>query len=309
MTDHAGGTRGARHVAWLYRSQTEYQAGLAELARASEASNEPLLLAVAAGKLPPGLGPQQTRGLTVLDMTELGRNPARIIAAVQRFCEENRGQRVRYLGEMAWTGRSKAEARETWRHESLVNVAFAGSEIDLLCPYDAARLPAAVIAGARATHPLVANDGRTGASDDYLPSADYLAALDTPLSAPAGATVLEYSGDLRPVRALVSAMAQRAGLAAARCTDLVIAASEVAANSLRHAAGAGLLRLWWAGGELLCQFEDSGHITDPLAGHRIPPPGAAGGQGLWLVNQMCDLAEIRTSELGTVIRLHMSLSA
>ena len=300
---------GARHVAWLYRSPAEYEAGLVEFARASQARSEPLQLAIAGARLPPGVGRSGAPGVTVLDMTELGRNPARIIAAVQQFCDDNKGRRVRYLGESAWSGRSMAEARETWRHESLINVAFAGSDIDVLCPYDAASLPPAVIAGARATHPLVAHDGQSGASDDYLPSADYLAVLDTPLSVPPGAAVLEYSGDLRPVRALVSAVAQRAGLAATRCTDLVIAASEVAANSLRHAAGAGLLRLWSTGSELLCQFEDSGHIRDPLAGHRKPPPGAAGGQGLWLVNQICDLAEIRTSELGTVIRLHMSLSA
>jgi hypothetical protein len=52
-----------------------------------------------------------------------------------------------------------------------------------------------------------------------------------------------------------------------------------------------------------------GHITDPMAGYRRLPSDAAGGHGLWLVHQLCDLTEIRTSPLGTTIRLHMTLAS
>jgi hypothetical protein len=79
----------------------------------------------------------------------------------------------------------------------------------------------------------------------------------------------------------------------------------VAANTLRHTRGAGTVRLWATDSEVLCQFEDSGFIADPLAGHCRPAGDLPGGQGLWLVNQLCDLAEIRTSEIGTTVRLHM----
>lgn len=117
--------------------------------------------------------------------------------------------------------------------------------------------------------------------------------------------MLSYDGDLRPVRAFVAAVTGQAGLSPGRCTDLVIAASEVAANTLRHTSGGGVVRLWATEAEVLCQIEDAGHITDPLAGHWRPRGDSPGGQGLWLVNQVCDLAEIRSSELGTTIRLHM----
>ena len=39
-------------------------------------------------------------------------------------------------------------------------------------------------------------------------------------------------------------------------------------------------------------------------------PGSSltlGGKGLWLVNQLCDLVQARTSHAGTVARLHMRL--
>jgi anti-sigma regulatory factor (Ser/Thr protein kinase) len=109
------------------------------------------------------------------------------------------------------------------------------------------------------------------------------------------------------VRALVASEATQAGLSSSRRTDLVIAASEVAANTLKHTDAAGLVRIWVTDREVLCQFDDSGHITDPLAGYGRPGHDEPGGQGLWLVNQVCDLAEMRTSALGTTIRLHMSL--
>ncbi|HXW86867.1 MAG TPA: ATP-binding protein [Streptosporangiaceae bacterium] len=116
---------------------------------------------------------------------------------------------------------------------------------------------------------------------------------------------LAYADDLRHVRSLVAAAAARAGLAEARRIDLVIAASEVAANTLKHTTGGGVVRVWLTDDELLCQLEDSGHITDPLAGYDRRSGEVPGGQGLWLVNQVCDLAEIRTSERGTTVRLHM----
>ena len=107
---------------------------------------------------------------------------------------------------------------------------------------------------------------------------------------------------------MVTRGAQRAGLEADRATDLVIAVSEVAANTLRHTTAGGTLHLWRTAGELVCQVQDSGFIADPLAGRRVPGYDLPGGKGLWLVNQVCDLVELRTSPAGTSIRLHMRLT-
>ncbi len=58
-------------------------------------------------------------------MAELGRNPARIIPEVQAFTDKHPGQRVRFVGEPIWPGRSAAEICEATRHEALLNLAFA----------------------------------------------------------------------------------------------------------------------------------------------------------------------------------------
>jgi hypothetical protein len=66
--------------------------------------------------------------------------------------------------------------------------------------------------------------------------------------------------------------------------------------------------MWVTGGEVICQVEDTGQITDVLAGTARPDPVTPGGRrGLWVVHQVCDLAQIRTGPAGTTIRVHMRL--
>lgn len=100
--------------------------------------------------------------------------------------------------------------------------------------------------------------------------------------------------------------AQRAGLLPHRADDLVLAVAELAANTLAHTGGPGTLTTWVTGSEVVCQTQDQGHLTDPLAGKVRPgPDGPCGRRGLWVVHQVCDLVEMCTSPAGTTVRLHM----
>ena len=116
-----------------------------------------------------------------------------------------------------------------------------------------------------------------------------------------------YRSDLSQVRALVLRQARQAGLTEGRANDLVLAVSEVAANTLRHTRSPGILAIWHDEDEVVCEVRDEGTITDPLVGRRKPPPGASGGHGLWLVRQVCDLVELTSDASGTTIRMHMAL--
>jgi anti-sigma regulatory factor (Ser/Thr protein kinase) len=116
-----------------------------------------------------------------------------------------------------------------------------------------------------------------------------------------------YRTDLAKVRALVLQEARAAGLTESRANDLVLAVSEVAANTLRHTQSAGTLTIWREAGEVVCEIQDEGTINDPLAGQRSPGPDATGGHGLWLVYQVCDLVELRSDEAGTTIRMHIAI--
>jgi anti-sigma regulatory factor (Ser/Thr protein kinase) len=300
----AGGS--IRHVAWLYPTPGEYLAGIEDFVSAGASAGEPVLVAVPAGRLPPSWNlPGGQTGAHSLDTTDLGRNPARLMPEVRAFADEHPGQHVRVVCELAWAGRSAPELGEIARYEKMVNQAFAATPVTMLCPYDRVGLPGSAISAACASHPwLRQGDGERG-NGDYRGASDSHGRPEPPLPVPASVSGLPYRNDLRPVRALVAATADRAGLSASRRTDLVIAASEVAANTLKHTPGGGLVRVWVTGDEILCQFDDSGHIEDPLAGYTCTPGDEPSGHGLWLVNQVCDLAEIRATALGTTIRLHM----
>lgn len=306
MTDQAATSGGIRHVAWFYRTAGEYLAAVRELVRSAAKSREPVLVAVPAARLPPGWAPQaDLAGVRSVDAAVLGRNPARMMPVLRAFADEHRGRAVRIVSELAWTGRSAAELGELARYEQAVNLALGAATGSLVCLYNAAELPGWAISRACASHPRIRQDGRELDSPDYSAARGCQEDPTARLTAPPGAQMVAYTRDLRPVRAQVAAAAARAGLSAARRTDLVIAASEVAANTIKHTSGGGVLQVWVTEDEVLCQLEDSGHIADPLAGYGRPAGDVPGGQGLWLVNQVCDLAEIRTGELGTTIRLHM----
>ena len=117
-----------------------------------------------------------------------------------------------------------------------------------------------------------------------------------------------YTTNLSEVRALAEKQARAAGLPDDRVVDFVIAVSEVAGNTVRHAKSPGSIRIWSDGGELICEIRDQGVITDPRAGSQPPAADANGGHGLWLVHQVCDRVDLRSDENGTVIRMYMALS-
>ena len=116
-----------------------------------------------------------------------------------------------------------------------------------------------------------------------------------------------YTTNLSEVRALAEKQARMAGLPDERVIDFVIAVSEVAGNTVRHAKSSGSMDIWSDGNGVVCEIRDRGVIADPLVGRQPPPPDANGGHGLWLVHQVCDRVDLYTGKDGTVIRMYMYL--
>jgi anti-sigma regulatory factor (Ser/Thr protein kinase) len=296
------------HRALFYRDDQEYLTRISEFTRAGLAQSEPVFVALPGargqqvGETLNSLSPQ----VTFVDMAETGRNPARIIPRLREFVESHPGRRIRFVSEPAWPGRSAAELRETARHEALTNRAFDGAALAILCLYGD-RLATSVIDSAHRTHPGILLNGesrdsvRYAGPDGMPPDCDR--ALPPP---PAHAAVLAYRTDLRTMRDVVTDHAHRCGLSPDRTASLVLAVSELAANTLRHTGSGGTLHIWRTSHEILCQVHDQGWIADPLAG-RTRRDAIEPGHGLWVVNQVCDLVELRTGATGTTFRLHMRL--
>ncbi len=298
---------GSRHMVLFYRDAAEYRACLSDFVHAAVASGKPVLIAVprSLASLPAWPGGAPIRSA---DMADSGRNPARVVADIRAFCDAHPDSPVRVVTESIWPGRSRAEICEAVRHEALMEQALAGLTAEVLCPYNATTLPRSVLADASRAHRWQFTGSQVAANADYVGPGAIPARCQVPLpNPPPDAEAVEYRSDLRPVRAMVTAAGERAGLAAAQVTDLMIAVSEVAANTLRHTRTGGVALAWRADGEVLCQVTDTGYIADPLAGLHRPPPGEPGGQGLWLVNQVCDLVELRSTAAGTSVRMHMRI--
>jgi anti-sigma regulatory factor (Ser/Thr protein kinase) len=297
------------HDALFYRGQDEYARDVCSFVRQGLSAGEPALVAVPGRRLDlvrAALG-EAGQAVSFADMAVLGRNPARIIPAICRFTDSRRPRRTRFVGEPAWAGRSPAETTEATRHEALVNAALAAVPTSMLCPYDASGLAAAVLADARHTHPRVIEDGARRPSAEYSGIAVARAISGRPLPSPSpGARSTAFGQqDLPALREQVRRRALQEGISPSRAQDLVTAVHEAAANTVVHAPGTGILRIWRDGMSLVCEIGDDGRITDPLAGRHPDSPHDDSGHGLRIVHELCDLVELRSGPRGTTARLHM----
>jgi anti-sigma regulatory factor (Ser/Thr protein kinase) len=297
------------HPALFYRDEEQYTARTVPFVRAGLAAGEAVAVAVPGPRLElirAGLG-ASAAGVRFLDMTEVGRNPGRIIPGVLRaFADAHSGRRVRIIGEPIWPGRTAVEYPACVQHEALINTAFGDREMTILCPYDADRLKPEVLADARATHPVVIDGDRELPSETYDPQR----AIDRhnePLPCPPDASAFAFDAEKLPKsRYFAVQEAERLGLTGVRLQDLTLAVAELTTNSVLHGGGSGTLRIWAEGEQIVCEVQDHGRLTDPLAGRRPASRDLPGGRGLLLVHHVADLVRVHTAPDGTTIRFHLA---
>jgi anti-sigma regulatory factor (Ser/Thr protein kinase) len=295
------------HQAVFYRGLDGLVAAVLPFIREGIESGEPVLVALLPDRLAAveaALGADATR-VDFVDMAELGANPACIIPEWRRFLEDAGDEGpVRGVGEPVWSGRREVELEEASLHEALLNLAFDdGPAWRLLCPYDVEELPVEIIEDAARNHPVA--DGFaldvTYAGPDHG-RRRFSGALS---QAPADADVFGFGlRDLAGLRSVVARLAGQAGVSRARADDLVLAAHELATNSVMHGGGEGTLTSWAEPGAFVVEISDAGVIHDPLVGRDLLHELAENGRGVWMANQLCDLVQVRSCESGTVVRLY-----
>jgi anti-sigma regulatory factor (Ser/Thr protein kinase) len=305
-------TNGFCHEAFLYGDDEEFLHGTAGFIRSGLAAGEPALVIVDARKirlLRGELG-SEAEHVQFADMAQVGSNPARIIQAWKDFVAERApGSPVRGIGEPTGPDRSPAELVECQRHESLLNLAFANTPAFwLMCPYDTDALAPEVVEDAVRSHPVISFQDIREESTLYGGLEAATAPFSEPLPEPAAQPKEFYfeAATLAAVRQYVHLRAADAELSRRRTEDLLLAVNEVATNSLRHAEGWGVIRIWEEPHAIVCEVRDVGTFEEPLAGRERPVPEQIGGFGLWVSNQVCDLVQIRSVPAGTVVRLHMN---
>jgi anti-sigma regulatory factor (Ser/Thr protein kinase) len=307
VLDHAAS--GFEHEALFYRGDDDFLAGLVPFVREGLERDEAVVVAEPRHRLEllrNALG-DDAAAVRFRDMAEIGQNPARIIAVWARTLQEHTdaGRRLRGVGEPSFVGRRKAELVECRLHELLLDHAFdGGPPWRLLCPYDEAQLPRSVTRDALHDHPLAGTSAGRRRSSDYAPGqVAELFATELPRPTDAVLRGIYGPGDVPATRRTVAQYARTVGLPEDQVEVLELAASELAMNSIRHGGGTGTVAMWTSPDAVIVEFSDSGHVSDPLTGRFAPSVDQEGGRGVYLVNQLCDLVQLRSSARGTTVRI------
>ncbi len=298
------------HCALLYHSEREYVDWLVRFISEGLDRTQPVLVAVPGDRLASlrrALG-VSAADVTMTDIMGSGRNPGRILSAQLAFVERHPGQHVRIIAEPMWEGRTAFEHSACMQHEALANIAFEGLDVTGLCPYDASRLSENVLADVCLTHPQIWRDGTRKHSPEYALDVA-LDQCNQPLATnPAAVTcTVGEATDLIGARRVGDRYGRLLGMSAARISDLVLVATELATNSLDHARGACRLAFWYETGHVVCEARDTGYWADPLAGRRPPATLGVGPYGLFVVNAIADLLRIHTTPAGTTIHAYLRL--
>lgn len=137
-------------------------------------------------------------------------------------------------------------------------------------------------------------------------SADPVQDPSRPMTHP-GLDTTFVADDLYTLRASVAAHAADFGLAEPGLSRLLVVATELATNAIRHGGGSGRLRLWRADGAVYCEVSDEGPgIAEPeTAGTQRVPLSEQGGRGLWVVRQFTDEFRITAGASGACVTVQI----
>jgi anti-sigma regulatory factor (Ser/Thr protein kinase) len=299
-----------RHPAFFYDSAQMYVDCLAPFVTEALDVGQAVLVAVPGpnlAMLKSALG-DTAATVTWVDITDEGRNPGAILPGVlSRFADRFDARPVCIIGEPVWDGRSDLEYPACVQHEALINQAFVGRAITVVCPYDENRLSQHHLADALSTHPVLWRSGVPETSSaDFAPH-DAWQRYNQPLAK--GVTAVDFTvrklGDLKHARAFAAAYGKWFGCTEDRSTDLQLVVSELASESLMYSTGPCHLAFWHQGSHLVCEARDNGPLDDPLAWLRLDPVAGARGVGLMVVNAIADLVRCHTGPDGTTVHAYL----
>jgi hypothetical protein len=298
-----------RHEAFLWREPADFRAGMVPFLEDGLDADEPMMVAVLpehAAWLTEALGNRSSM-VEFVDMSELGRNPARIIPAWQEFLDTHTdGVRpVRGIGEPIWPGRRAAELKECQLHEALLNVAVDPDiPFWLICPYDASHLGPEVVEEAYRSHPVIVESSSYQGSTHYAGRAHVDSLFTAELSDPAPlARPAHFSAhDVGRLFTYIKLELYVAGLPEHEAAALAGVVQRLAESSLHRGSSGGLVRIWTEPDGVVCEVADDTVVSDPLLGRRLPRK--EDHDALWLANQVCDLVQLRSTEAGTAVRVH-----
>jgi anti-sigma regulatory factor (Ser/Thr protein kinase) len=293
-----------RHHAFVYASDDEYVArSVAFLKEGLEAGEGAIVgnsrdgLAV----MREALGPDADQ-VAFVDLGSTYTRPAHTLAAYYGVFlgQLRKAPSVRAVAEFQ-LGPTLADWEEWMGYEAMTNVAYSHLPVWVVCTYGVNRVPDAVLDGVWRTHTEVLTDDwlESDRFEDPRELVRNLAPQPEPLPE---LRPLAVGQDIEVFRERLARELAAEHVPDAKTLDMLVAATEVAANALSHGGGIEEVRVGRVEGRFICEVVDRGDgFDDPMAGYRVPRDGI--GAGLWVVRQLTRRVEFFHAPHGFTARI------
>jgi anti-sigma regulatory factor (Ser/Thr protein kinase) len=296
---------GLRHTALVYESQDEYLACAVPFLKEGIEVGEGAIVA----HTKPGLAMMRealgadAAQVTFVDVSSAYTRPARTLAAYHKVYVEQLQKTpwVRAVADVQF-GPDPTEWDLWTGYEALFNRSFGHVPSWVICSYNANGTPDPIIEGVWQTHPEVIADGSWNASEHYE-DPDRLLRRITPVPAPLSELrSIPFGRDVVEFRERLAREMAVEKVSEAKALDMLLAASEIAANALEHGGGVEAVRVGRAESRFVCEIVDRGSgFDDPAAGYVAPRRGV--GAGLWVARQLTWRIEFLQSPQGFTARI------
>jgi anti-sigma regulatory factor (Ser/Thr protein kinase) len=300
------GAGALRHHAFVYDSDEDYATRSVGFLREGLDAGECCVVAhnrPGLAMMRDALGPDADRTVFV-DVSGTYTRPARALAefcgTFGRLLRQAPSLRVVATGELQ-LGPSFDDWHEWQSYEAIANLAYDHLPVWAVCAYPANRLPDAILDGVLRTHKEVLTD-QWARSDRFEDPKDVVRRL-TPEPEPLPGLRSWYVGqDLERFREQLAGDLVAEGVPRAKALEMLVAATEVATNAVRHGGGIEEVRVGRVDGRFVCEVIDrGGGFDDPVAGYLPPRPGR--GRGLWVARQLTWRVESFRTPRGFTVRM------
>jgi anti-sigma regulatory factor (Ser/Thr protein kinase) len=277
-----------RHNALVYDSVEEYVTTAVAFLREGLRGGEGAVVA----NTRPGLALMRealgddAASVAFVDVGEAYTRPARTLAAYHAVYAEQlaRTPSLRAVADVQF-GPDPAEWDLWAAYEAVFNESFAHLPAWVVCTYDGRGLPDAIRDAVWRTHPTVVTEDGPAVSDRYEDPDRLLRRAIAPPAPLSSGRPIGFGRDAEEFRERLARELDLAGVPEQRSLEMLLAATEVAANAVRHGGGVRDVRVGRAAGRFACEIVDAGPgFDEPAAGYLAPRPGS--GSGLWVARQL-----------------------
>jgi anti-sigma regulatory factor (Ser/Thr protein kinase) len=294
-----------RHNAFVYESQDEYvRRAVPFLREALEAGEGAIVAHTKPGMamMREALGSDATH-VRFVDVSSAYTRPARTLAAYHKVYAEqlHKTPKLRAVADVQF-GPDPREWDLWTGYEAVFNRSFAHLPAWVLCSYNANGTPDPIIEGVWQTHPEVVDRDTWATSGRYEDPDHLLRRITPPPEELPDLRSIPVASDPEQIRERLAPELTTAGFGPQKTLEVLLAATEVASNAIRHGRGIEDVRVGRSHGRFVCEIIDRGPgFDDPAAGYLAPREGI--GRGLWVARQLTWRIEFFQSPRGFTARI------